>query len=178
MRDASMASIGASFRRRSASVSRPCRALTPKPRAEAAPITTYWSSASQRWARTDVGIRNGSPLKMVVERGGEASQPCRAISPRCRPPFVLVDSPAAQPLHTRVHRAGGAMHTPREHPNGRFRPVLNVSFLVIYCQQAKDGLDQKWQPVEDGGAEREVVRRHSPAEPSARDVDLNGWIRG
>ena len=107
----STASIGAHFRRRSASVSRPCRALTPKPRAEAAPITTYWSSASQRWARTVVGVRNGSPLKMVVERGGEASQPCRAISPRCRPPFVLVDSPAAQPLHTRVHRAGGAMHT-------------------------------------------------------------------
>ena len=108
----STASIGAHFRRRSASVPRPCRALTPKPRAEAAPITTYWSSASQRWARTDhVVSRNGSPSKMVVERGGEASQPCRAISPRCRPPFVLVDSPAAQPLHTRVHRAKGAMHT-------------------------------------------------------------------
>ena len=77
-----------------------------------------------------------------------------------------------------VCRAGGATHTRREHPNGSFGPSINVSFLVIYCQQAKDGLDQKWQPVEDGGAEREVVRRHSPAEPSARDVDLNGWIRG
>ena len=131
IREASMASIGASFRRRSASVSRPCRALTPKPRAEAAPITTYWSSASQRWARTDVGIRYGSPSKMVVERCGEESQPCRAISPRFRPPFVLVDSPAAQPLHTRVHRAGGAMHTRREHPNGRFRPVINVSNLGL-----------------------------------------------
>ena len=110
--EASTPSIGASFRRRSASVPRPCRALTPKPRAEAAPIITYWSSASQRWARTHVGSRNGSPSKMVVERGGEASQPCRAISPRCRPPFVLVGSPAAQPLHRRWRRAAGATPTP------------------------------------------------------------------
>ena len=124
----STASIGAHFRRRSASVSRPCRALTPKPRAEAAPITTYWSSASQRWARTDVGIRNGSPLKMVVERGGEASQPCRAISPRCRPPFVLVDSSAAQLLSTVRARRSRARTVLRRPPNGSFGPLINVYF--------------------------------------------------